>query len=271
MATKLDKSLDEILVNRHQGARNRRRTPRSKAANAAVPVGGVKKTTKSAKPAGKAIQNGHPASTESKIMVSGLPADVNEANIKEYFTKSAGPVKRVMLTYNQNGTSRGIASIVFSKPDTAAKAAKDLNGLLVDGRPMKIEVVVDASHAPVVPAPKPLGDRVAQGKSQPKPATNTKTTSATRGRGRRPRRTGGRPKSKTAEELDAEMVDYFNTNENGTAADTNAAASAAPQQPAAGEDLGMAEISVSILVRNLGGWWLMRILVTWHHVLDPGD
>lgn len=43
-----------------------------------------------------------------------------------------------MLTYNQNGTSRGIASIVFSKPDTAAKAAKDLNGLLVDGRPMKV-------------------------------------------------------------------------------------------------------------------------------------
>lgn len=43
-----------------------------------------------------------------------------------------------MLTYNQNGTSRGIASITFSKPDTAAKAAKELNGLLVDGRPMKV-------------------------------------------------------------------------------------------------------------------------------------
>lgn len=43
-----------------------------------------------------------------------------------------------MLTYNQNGTSRGIASIVFREPDTAAKAAKELNGLLVDGRPMKV-------------------------------------------------------------------------------------------------------------------------------------
>lgn len=43
-----------------------------------------------------------------------------------------------MLTYNQNGTSRGIASIVFSKPDTAGKAAKELNGLLVDGKPMKV-------------------------------------------------------------------------------------------------------------------------------------
>lgn len=43
-----------------------------------------------------------------------------------------------MLTYNQNGTSRGIASIIFSKADTAAKAARELNGLLVDGRPMKV-------------------------------------------------------------------------------------------------------------------------------------
>ena len=43
-----------------------------------------------------------------------------------------------MLTYNQNGTSRGIASIIFGKADTAAKAAKELNGLLVDGRPMKV-------------------------------------------------------------------------------------------------------------------------------------
>jgi THO complex subunit 4 len=43
-----------------------------------------------------------------------------------------------MLTYNQNGTSRGIATIIFGKADTAAKAAKDLNGLLVDGRPMKV-------------------------------------------------------------------------------------------------------------------------------------
>lgn len=47
-----------------------------------------------------------------------------------------------MLTYNQNGTSRGIASIIFGKADTAAKAAKELNGLLVDGRPMKVSIVI---------------------------------------------------------------------------------------------------------------------------------
>ncbi|OJK01586.1 hypothetical protein ASPACDRAFT_1854957 [Aspergillus aculeatus ATCC 16872] len=249
MSGKLDKSLDEILVSRRQGARRRDRRSAPKAAAASVPVGGVKKTTKTAKPAGKVAQNGHPVSRESKIMVSGLPADVNEANIKEYFTKSAGPVKRVMLTYNQNGTSRGIASIVFSKPDTAAKAAKDLNGLLVDGRPMKIEVVVDASHAPDVAAPKPLGDRVAQTKPKPKPATANKAATNAQGRGRRGvrknGRTSNRPKPKTVEELDAEMVDYFATTDNTGPAEGNAQTNGAPQQQqaAAGEDLGMAEIS----------------------------
>jgi hypothetical protein len=43
-----------------------------------------------------------------------------------------------MVTYNQNGTSRGIAAITFARPDTAAKAAKELNGLLIDKRPIKV-------------------------------------------------------------------------------------------------------------------------------------
>lgn len=47
-----------------------------------------------------------------------------------------------MLTYNQNGSSRGVATIIFSKADTALKAAKELNGLHVDGRPMKVRLTV---------------------------------------------------------------------------------------------------------------------------------
>ncbi|OKL57557.1 hypothetical protein UA08_07138 [Talaromyces atroroseus] len=152
-----------------------------------------------------------------------------------------GPVKRVTVTYNQNGVSRGIASIIFSKPDTAAKAAKELNGTLVDGRPMKVEVVVDATHAPQVPAPKPLSERVTQSKAQPKPATATKNTAAAgrRGRGRPRKAKNPSQRKKTAEELDAEMVDYFAGSENAPvgAETTNGTA------PAANGDEAMAEIS----------------------------
>jgi THO complex subunit 4 len=103
-----------------------------------------------------------------------------------------------------------------------------------------------------------------QSKPQPKPATNAKNANAARsGRGGRGRGRGGkarsnRPKPKTAEELDAEMVDYFNaSNENGASAEVTAAAGSAPQQPAAGEDLGMAEISVSILSHRF------RVVANW--------
>ena len=56
--------------------------------------------------------------------------------------KSTGAVKKVSLQYNQNGQSRGIADVIFAKPGLAAKAAKDLNGMLVDKRPMKARALL---------------------------------------------------------------------------------------------------------------------------------
>ncbi|KAJ5757541.1 uncharacterized protein N7511_006235 [Penicillium nucicola] len=249
MSANLDKSLDDLVGSRRQSVRNTRRRAGGRRPATKPAVGGVKKSTKAApKPA-------HPAPTvqaSSKIIVSGMPSDVSEANIKEYFTKSAGPVKRVMLTYNQNGSSRGIATIIFAKADTATKAAKELNGLLVDGRPMKIEVVFDASHAPTAPAAKPLTERIAHTqKPRPKSAAATKTknnqntkqaneanseAAKGKGAGRRRGRNAGRGKPKTVEELDADMMDYFATDAP-PAENAAPAAAAAPQ--ANGGDLAM--------------------------------
>lgn len=72
-------------------------------------------------------------------------------------------------------------------------------------------------------------------------------TARGRGRGGRRGRNAGRSKPKTADELDAEMVDYFDApgatgGNNGT--DGTAINGAAPAA-ANGEDLGMDEISVS--------------------------
>ena len=43
-----------------------------------------------------------------------------------------------MLTYGPNGVSRGVATIIFSKPGSAQDALQQLNGVLVDKRPMKV-------------------------------------------------------------------------------------------------------------------------------------
>ena len=140
----------------------------------------------------------------------------------------------------------------------------------------QIEVVLDASRAPP-PAPiKGLSERIVydlaklmptaylklkycrQPKNQPKLAVATKATpngttsrgGRGRGRGVRRGRNAGRPKVKTAEELDAEMVDYFDaTGANGGPAGTDAAATTnGAIQPITngGDDLGMDEISVSL-------------------------
>lgn len=53
-----------------------------------------------------------------------------------------GPIKKVSLHYNQHGESRGIADIIFVKPDSATKAAKEQNGIKIDGRPMKASTAI---------------------------------------------------------------------------------------------------------------------------------
>jgi hypothetical protein len=58
--------------------------------------------------------------------------------VQDYFSKSVGAVKKVMLTYGPSGRSRGTATIVFAKPGSAAQAAHELNGVKVDNRAMKV-------------------------------------------------------------------------------------------------------------------------------------
>ncbi|KAI0799901.1 hypothetical protein GGR55DRAFT_471906 [Xylaria sp. FL0064] len=232
---KLDQPLDEIISTQRRAVGGRRRSQRRTAGRpvAAAPVGGVQKTSRQPRnaatkqaPAKAAGGNG-----ESKVVVSNLPKDVNEAQIKQYFTTSVGPIKRVELSYGPNSVSRGIATVTFHKLDGASKAFNVLNGILVDNRPIKIEIVVDgAKAAKIIPTPKTLTERITQPKAQPKSAANDKKKDAgkavgsgARGRKRRPARSS-RPAKKTAEELDSEMADYFNSgdqNEN-----TNGAANA---------------------------------------------
>lgn len=93
-------------------------------------------------------------------------------------------------------------------------------------------------------------------KGNPKPATSAKpstrgttTREGGRGRGIKRERNTGRAKAKTADELDAEMSDYFGaTGANGTTGTDAALVNGTNQPIANGEaDLGMDEISVRTL------------------------
>ncbi|PHH90102.1 hypothetical protein CDD83_4527 [Cordyceps sp. RAO-2017] len=218
MSGKLDKPLDEIVSAQRRSAAGRRRTPRRPAGRpvTSAPVGGVHKATRASAakpaPAKSASING-----ESKVIVSNLPKDVSEQQIKEYFVQSVGPIKRVDLVYGPNSVSRGIANVTFHKSDGASKAFQKLNGLLVDNRPIKIEIVVSAAQADkVIPPIKTLAERTSQPKAQPKSAASSKQSTAiakgVAGKAAANKKRRGksvRPMKKTAEELDSEMADYF--------------------------------------------------------------
>lgn len=139
-----------------------------------------------------------------------------------------------MINYGPNGKSRGVAIVTFHKPEDSNKALNTLNGLKIDGKPIKVEVLVDAQHAPTPAPAKTLNDRISKPKTEkekPKPATADKDSAAKKGgRGRggtrgRGGRKGGARKPRTMEELDREMTDYWNTNNPaGDAATTNGGA-----------------------------------------------
>ncbi|KAK3387116.1 hypothetical protein B0H63DRAFT_469229 [Podospora didyma] len=230
---KLNQTLDEILsTQRAARGRGRPTTRRSTGARpATAPAGGIQKNSKPARNANKSgAGKGAGLTGESKIMVSNLPKDVSEAQIKEYFQQSVGQVKKVEISYGPGGVSRGIAHVTFHNADGASKAFSTLNGILVDNRPVKVEVVV--ASADLIPQPKTLSQRITQPKPQPKSAATVKhggnapkgTVAAGKaGAKKAPRKAkNGRPAKKTAEELDSEMADYFDSaaaadNANGSA------------------------------------------------------
>ncbi|KAL8936534.1 MAG: hypothetical protein Q9216_004877, partial [Gyalolechia sp. 2 TL-2023] len=246
-------ALDDVVMTERTARRGRgrgRRVP-NPGRKATAPVGGVQKNKAPKGPMKPVVPNGLLSTgKESKIIVSNLPGDVTEKMVKDYFNESIGPVKRVTLSYGPNGVMKGIVTIVFVRAESATKALETLDGVKVDKRPMKIEVVLDASKATATAPTKALGDRITPGKgpkpvTAAKPATNGATTRGGRaqGRGGRRGRNAGRAKPKTADELDAEMVDYFDpTNTNGVIQGGDAATTNGTAQTAANLDAGMDEI-----------------------------
>jgi len=132
------------------------------------------------------------------------------------------------------------------RPAHAATAAQKYNGVEVDKRPMKVELVVDptvpTSFADRIGAPKPINAARPVANNKPKPVTKNTSTAPRGAKGRRggrgSRTSNPRGKKLTAEELDADMADYFVSGNSG-AATVNATAPTAVTASAANGDVGM--------------------------------
>ncbi|KAF7854584.1 hypothetical protein EAF04_010393 [Stromatinia cepivora] len=253
---KLGQSLDEILATQRaagagrggRGGGRRGGRPSGGRNATAAPVGGVSKSKKpvkgSVKPAPTGPSGGN---APSRIVVSNLPYDVTEQQIKEYFHEAKLHTKTVQLVYGPNGASRGEANITFHRPGDAAAAVSKLNGVKVDNRSLRVQLLVDAQAAAAFEekAAKRLMDRISSTpKPQPKSAvpnkTNGKDQGSKRGGKRGSRGATARPAKKTAEELDLEMADYWESGNaaGGETGGDNQAANVAAQ-PAANGDANM--------------------------------
>ncbi|GBE88707.1 mRNA export protein [Sparassis crispa] len=220
----MDKTLDEIISSHPKGIRrsSSRRINTGKSQILGSPASAPVTRARAAAAATNGAKGATAAPTAQqpadKIIVSNLPPDVNEAQVKELFHTMIGPLREVTLHYDAQGRSKGVAAVQFQRRGDGTKAYNQYNNRLIDGkRPMKIEIVLDPSR-PTPPAS--LASRVA-----PAPAAAAPTEGARTG-GTRPRRGrggggGGRGRknerpAKSAADLDAEMEDY--TASNATAA-----------------------------------------------------
>ncbi|ORY82394.1 hypothetical protein BCR35DRAFT_265499 [Leucosporidium creatinivorum] len=142
----LDQSLDDIVAAKKAGSRNnqRRRGPSNRGGAAAkggeAPVqqqqqkGGRQPRQQQQQQQGAASQL--PALggvVGDKVIVSNLPDDVNEAQVRELFTTTVGPTSSVFLAYNSKQKSTGVATVTFRKAADATKAYREYNGRLIDG------------------------------------------------------------------------------------------------------------------------------------------
>ncbi|SPO46972.1 related to YRA1 - RNA annealing protein [Moesziomyces antarcticus] len=230
MSMNIDKPLEEIIAARPKragagagrtGQRGRKggRSGRPSAKAAAVGAGAQNAAVIAASNRNRppVVIPGRSANTGSKIILSNLPLDVTEAQVKELFSTTIGPLRKVAMSYRANGQSTGVCTVEFQRADDAGRAYTQYNNRLIDGKkPLKVEVVVDPAKVAAAPAAGARGAKGAAGAA----AAGAKgrggrapAGAAKRGRGGRGNGSGSgakreaRPK-KTVEDLDAEMEDY---------------------------------------------------------------
>nr|GMC96793.1 THO complex subunit 4D [Ipomoea batatas] len=94
--------------------------------------------------------------TGTKLFVSNLDIVVSNDDIRELFSEM-GELIRYAIHYDKYGRTSGSAEVVFARRSDALKAVKRYNNVLLDGRPMKIEVIGSKAEFPLLADVKVVG------------------------------------------------------------------------------------------------------------------
>ncbi|KAF5457532.1 hypothetical protein F2P56_021629 [Juglans regia] len=179
MATALDLSLDDLIKNRgsRERGRGRGRARRGRglgrASNGGRMPGAVRRgpLAVNARPSSYTIAKSirrprtfpwqHDLFEESlraagipgigigtKLYISNLDYGVTNEDIRELFCE-IGDLKRYAVHYDKNGRPNGSAEVVYTRRSDAVAALKRYNNVLLDGKPMRIEIVGANAEMPV--------------------------------------------------------------------------------------------------------------------------
>lgn len=150
--------------------------------------------------------------TGTKLYLSNLDYGVSNDDIKELFLE-VGDLKRCGIHYDRSGRSKGTAEVVYSRRQDAVIALKRYNNVLLDGKPMKIELIgtnlmPSLARAMTGPSTSGRGRRIVTmrgGGVRGRSFGPRRFRARGRGRGRR---APAERKLPTAEELNAELDKY---------------------------------------------------------------
>ncbi|XP_009371789.2 THO complex subunit 4D isoform X1 [Pyrus x bretschneideri] len=84
----------------------------------------------------------------TKLYVSNLDYGVTNEDIRELFSE-IGEMKRYAIHFDNNGRQSGSAEVVYTRRSDAFAALKRYNNVLLDGKPMKIELVGASAGMPI--------------------------------------------------------------------------------------------------------------------------
>ncbi|GLT92520.1 hypothetical protein SLE2022_103540 [Rubroshorea leprosula] len=234
MADPLDMSLDDLIKSNKKGAGKTRggRPPRNsgpgpsrrfrnRGANRAAPYSKPVQAPDAAWQHDMFVDDGavFPASaprassieTGTKLYISNLDYGVSNEDIKELFAE-VGDLKRYAIHYDRSGRSKGTAEVVFSRRTDALAAVKRYNGVQLDGKPMKIEIVGTNVATPAAVLPPATNGTFSNQNGAARSGQGRGGMGRGRGGGRGARRGRGQGRGRgekiSADDLDADLEKY---------------------------------------------------------------
>ncbi|XP_057543194.1 THO complex subunit 4D-like isoform X4 [Amaranthus tricolor] len=84
----------------------------------------------------------------TELFITNLDTGVSNDDIRDLFSE-IGELKRYAMHYDKNGEPNGSAEVVYVKRSDAFAAHRRYNNVLLDGRPMRIEIASLSSGLPL--------------------------------------------------------------------------------------------------------------------------